>query len=113
MGTEKILHSINLVSDRYKDKDTICLGQKNAFDIIKRASICTKLSTHFLHILNYLRTYNFNSASLLISDSATSSVHKSFWCLGVEKGDILSPFFCYLISFDHMRKLIEIVDGGI
>ena len=113
MGTEKILHSINLIRDRHKDWDTICLDQKNAFNLIKRAAICTKLSTHFPHVLNYFRTFYFNSASLLMSDSATSSVYEFFSCLGVQQGDPLGPFLFNLGSLDHMRRLIEIVDVGI
>ena len=52
MGTEKILHSLNFVRDLHKDWDTICLDQKNAFNLIKRSAICTKLTTHFPQVLN-------------------------------------------------------------
>jgi hypothetical protein len=113
MGTEKIIHSINHMRGENKDWDTISLDHKNAFNLVKRAVICTKLMTHFPHIFNYFRTYYFNSASLFMSDPETLEVYEFFSCMGVQQGCPKGTFLFGVGTLDHVRELIKLIHEGI
>jgi hypothetical protein len=113
MGIEKIIHSINLVRGEHKDWDTISLDHKNAFNLVSRSVISTKLLMHFPEVFNYFRTYYFNAASLLMSDPETLQVYEFFSCVGVQQGDPMGGFLFNVATLAHIRRMIEIIKEGI
>ena len=113
MGTEKILHAINYMRDLHPNWDLICLDHKNAFNLIERSAISSRLMTQFPHLVNYFRTYYFDSSSLLLCDPDTLDIYEFFSCLGVQQGDPMGTFLFAVATILHVRKIIEIVESGI
>ena len=102
MGTEKVIHTNNHVRGQHRDWDTISLDHKNAFNLVKRSVICTKLQIHFPHVFNYFRTYYQKSASLFMSDPDTLELYEFFSCCGVQQGCPKGPFLFNLATLDHI-----------
>jgi hypothetical protein len=89
------------------------MDRKNAFHLAFRIIMATKLRYHFPHLLNYFKTFYFNSSSLFLGDPKTQAMFEFFSCEGVQQSDPLAPFLFCLASLDYIKKLQEIVQSGI
>jgi len=113
MGTEKIIHSINYLRDQHETWDTVGMDQKNAFNVVFRTLMATKIMYHFPQLMNYFRTFYFYSSSLVFSDPQTQAMIEFFSCEGVQQGDPLAPFLFCLASLDYVKTIQNLVDTGI
>ena len=113
MGTEKIIHSINYLRDQHKTWDTVGMDQKNAFNVVFRTLMATKIMYQFPQLMNYFRTFYFHSSSLVFNDPQTQAMIEFFSCEGVQQGDPLAPFLFCLASLDYVKTIQNLVDTGI
>ena len=98
VGYEIIVHSVRSLNDIYSSSTDICLLKiefKNAFNLISRESIISKVAKYFPGILSWTLFTLIPESKLFIGNRFILS------SIGVQQGDPLGPLFFSLTLKKH------------